>query len=337
MMNTQTRLRTPDNTAKKFIDALRRIGPMPILLVAMIILFQVQNERFLSTLNIMNMGQQGVFLLLIALGQMIVLISGGFDLSVGAVVALTSVLTAKLMIVLAAAFPDSPALVIVLGACGALAIGAVCGIINGIGVAVLKVNAFIVTLATASIFKGVTLVISQGMQVSGLPEAFVFGIGSGRLFGIPSLILMAILPVLVVWLMMHRMRFGRYLYSIGSNLRAAVAAGVSVNRRLIGAYVACSMLTAYSGWLLTARVSSGEPLLGAEFPLSSIAAAVIGGCALRGGEGRTGGVILGVAFIVILSNGMDLMRIGSNYQMIALGIVLVGAVVLDRYRTGAHR
>ncbi|MDQ1850610.1 ABC transporter permease [Gemmobacter fulvus] len=314
------------------VDSFMRFGALPLILVLCIIIFQVGNDRFLSTMNLTNMSQQMVFLLLIALGQMVVLVSGGFDLSVGATVALTSVLSAKAMVAVAALFPDNDALAIILGFGAALLVGVGCGLVNGIGVAVLKVNAFIVTLATASIFKGVTLVISQGLQVSGLPRPFVYEIGSGRILGLPTSLVMALPVVVMIWLVMHHMRVGRYLYAIGSNMKSAVVAGINVNRQLFAAYVICGAMTAFSGWLLTARVSSGEPLLGGEFPLNSIAAAVIGGCSLRGGEGRVPGVILGVIFITVLANGMDLLRIGSNYQMIALGVVLVGAVVLDRNR-----
>ena len=316
------------------VARLMQFGALPIALVFSIIVFQIGNDRFLSEMNVINMTQQGVFLMLIAFGQMIVLISGGFDLSVGAVVAMTSVISAKVMVAVAIIFPDSAAIAIWAGFFAALGVGLVTGMINAFGVAILKVNAFIVTLATASIFQGVTLVISSGVQVSGLPRPFVYEIGSGRIWGIiPTSALLALPAIAAIYIAINHMRFGRYLFAIGSNANAAIVAGIRVNRNLIGAYVACSVITAFAGWLLTARVSSGEPLLGGEFPLSSIAAAVIGGCSLRGGEGSVMGVFLGVVFITVLGNGMDLMRIGSNYQMIALGVVLVGAVVLDRYRS----
>jgi ribose transport system permease protein len=236
------------------------------------------------------------------------------------------------MVAVALLFPEASALPIAAGFVSMIVTGAIAGLINGLGVAVLKVNAFIVTLATASIFKGFTLVVSQGLEVSGLPRDFVYKIGSGFLFGIPVSVLIAAPALVAIYLLVHQMRFGRYTCAIGSNIKSAIVTGVNINRYLIGSYIICATITAFSGWLLTARVSAGEPLLGGEFPLSSIAAAVIGGCSLRGGEGTVFGVFLGVIFITILANGMDLLRIGSNYQMIVLGVVLVGAVVLDRYR-----
>ncbi|MCB1444786.1 MAG: ABC transporter permease [Rhizobiaceae bacterium] len=314
------------------VSKLLTFGALPVVLVICIVVFQIGNPRFLSSANLLNILQQGVFLMLIAFGQMLVLLAGGFDLSVGAVVALTSIVSAQMMVVVSLAYPEAPGLAIAAGFLAAVAVGLVCGLVNGLGVAVLKVNAFIVTLATASIFRGVTLVTSQGLQVSGLPRDFVYGIGSGFFLGLPVSVYLAIPALVAVFLLVRHMRFGRYIYAIGSNIRSAVVAGVNINRYLIACYMLCATITAFSGWLLTARVSSGEPMLGGEFPLNSIAAAVIGGCSLRGGEGTPFGVFMGVIFITVLANGMDLLRIGSNYQMIVLGIVLVGAVVLDRYR-----
>lgn len=320
------------SSSKQLASSILRFGALPIVLIVCVVVFQLGNDRFLSSMNVMNMTTQSMFLLLIALGQMIVLISGGFDLSVGAVVALTSIITGKVMVAVAAMYPESVGIAITLGFMAAIGVGLVCGLINGIGVAILKVNPFIVTLATASIFQGITLVVSKGVQVSGLPRYFVIEIGSGRIGNVPVIAILALPVCFCVYLIIHHMRVGRYLYAIGSNLKSAVVSGIRVDRHLIFAYVSCSVLTAFAGWLLTARVSSGEPLLGGEFPLASIAAAIIGGCSLRGGEGTVIGVIMGVAFITILGNGMDLMRIGSNYQMIVLGIVLIAAVVVDRYR-----
>ena len=314
------------------LSKLLTFGALPVVLVICVVVFQMGNPRFLSSANMLNMLQQGVFLMLIAFGQMLVLLAGGFDLSVGAVVALTSIVSAQVMVAVSVAYPDAPGLAIAAGFLATVVVGVICGLVNGFGVAVLKVNAFIVSLATASIFHGVTLVISQGLQVSGLPRDFVYGIGSGFFLGLPVSVFLTVPALAVVYLLVRHMRFGRYIYAIGSNLRSAVVAGVGINRYLMACYVLCATITAFAGWLLTARVSSGEPMLGGEFPLNSIAAAVIGGCSLRGGEGTPVGVFMGVVFITVLANGMDLLRIGSNYQMIVLGVVLVGAVVLDRYR-----
>jgi ribose/xylose/arabinose/galactoside ABC-type transport system permease subunit len=307
-------------------------GVLPLLLLLCVIIFQAGNPRFLSQANLLNLLQQGIYLLLIALGQMAVLLSGGFDLSVGANVALTSIIGSNAMVAVSNLFPDSDAPAVLAGFAATFAVGLFAGLANGLGVSVLGVNPFIVTLATASIFQGITLVVSQGLEVSGLPSTFIYDIGSGFFLGLPVAVLLALPAVVVVFVLVHRTRFGRHLFATGSNPRAAVVAGVSVPRILTATYVLCALITSFSGFLLTARVSSGEPLLGAEFTLRSITAAVIGGCSLRGGQGGVGGTILGVAFITVRANGMDLLRLGSTAQMIVIGLVLVVAVLLDRRR-----
>jgi ribose/xylose/arabinose/galactoside ABC-type transport system permease subunit len=309
------------------------VGALPLLLVLLIIFFATQNPRFLSEVNILNITQQGIYLLLISLAQMMVLVSGGFDLSVGANVALTSIGSATIMAGVFGASPDQATLAIVAGFAAAIAIGLGCGLANGIGVSYLNVNPFIVTLATASVIQGLTLLISQGQEVSGLPRQFVRQIGSGLFLDIPIAVLLSLPVIVALYLLMARSRYGRYVYAIGSNPKAALVAGVRIPLTLLITYVICGVVTAYSSFLLTARVSAGEPLLGAEFPLQSITAAILGGCSLRGGQGGVGGAIVGAIFVTVLANGMDLMRLGSNHQLIILGFLLVIAVLLDRERT----
>jgi ribose transport system permease protein len=322
--------RVDDPRKRTTIGILGRIGILPVLIVIAVAVFGYGNPLFLGHENLVNILQQSVYLLLIALGQMMVLVSGGFDLSVGATVALTSIVSSMVMLMVGGGSPDASFLVVGIGAIAAIAIGALAGTVNAIGVSILRVNPFIVTLATASIFEGVTMLLSQGMEISGLPDFFVYTIGSGRIAGIPISVIFAVPTALIVYLIVDWTRFGRYLYATGSNPRATFVAGISVTRVLFMTYVGCGVITALSGFILTARVSSGQPLLGAEFPLQSIAAAVIGGCSLKGGQGTVGGTVLGVLFVTVVANGMDLLRLGSNFQLIALGVVLAGAVLLDR-------
>uniref|UniRef100_UPI003F504982 ABC transporter permease n=1 Tax=Caballeronia sp. LjRoot34 TaxID=3342325 RepID=UPI003F504982 len=287
-------------------------------------------------MNVLNIFQQSIYLMLIAVAQMLVLVSGGFDLSVGAGVALTSIVSATAMVAVQTWMPGSPILAVWAGGGAAVVVGLFTGACNAIGVSVLGVNPFIVTLASASILSGITLIISQGVQVGGLPDPFVYTIGSGFIGGVPVAVLLALPVLLLVYFAVNMTRYGRFLFATGSNPRAAFVAGVSVKGTLAVTYIMCGVITAYAGFLLTARVSSGEPQLGAEFPLRSIAAAVIGGCSLRGGQGTVIGAVLGALFVTILANGMDLLRFGSNYQMILIGLVLVGAVLLDRYQTSSR-
>lgn len=312
-----------------------KVGALPFLLAILVVLFSISNKYFLGVQNLIDMLHEGVFLALAALGQLFVLISGGFDLSVGPNIALTSITSATVMSAVFAAHPHDPLLAIMAGALAALCVGLVVGIVNGIGVAYLDVNPFIVTLATASAFQGITLLISQGQEVGGLPHDFVNGVGSGNWLGLPIAAWLALPVVIGLYLLLSRARYGRYIFAIGSNVGAARVAGIRVPVQILLTYVFCAVVVAIGGFLLTARVSAGEPLLGAEYTLTSITAAVIGGASLRGGEGSVGGTLLGVLFVVFLSNGMDLMGLSSNHEMIALGAALVFAVVIDRQRARA--
>lgn len=312
-----------------------RVGALPFLLAALGVLFALSNPFFLGVQNVVDMLHEAVFVSLASLGQLFVLISGGFDLSIGANIALTSITSATVMSGVYAAHPHDPGLAIAAGSFAVLGVGVAVGLANGIGVAYLQVNPFIVTLATASAFQGITLLISQGQEVGGLPTPFVNGVGSGNWLGLPVSVWIAAPLIVGLYVLLSWARYGRYLLAIGSSAGAARVAGIRVPVQILLTYVICAVATSIAGFLLTARVSAGEPLLGGEYTLTSITAAVIGGASLRGGEGSVGGTLLGVVFVIFLSNGMDLMGLSSNHEMIALGAALIFAVVIDRQRARA--
>lgn len=316
----------------RLMRTLSSVGILPVLLVLVILFFAVQEPRFYGAGNIVNVSRQATFLTIITLGQALVLISGGFDLSVGAVIAVTSVVSARQMSNFYAANPDSEVAAVLVGALTALGVGLVFGLINGIGVARFKVSPFIMTLGMASVGAGFALYYTGGSPVSGLPPLFSKEIGTGRILEIPVAVWVTVVAVVLMYFLMNWTRLGRYVYAIGGNTKAAFLSGISVPLYLTAVYVICSVLTAVAGFLLTARVSSGEPNLGIEFPLQSITAAVVGGVSLRGGEGRIMGAVLGAIFITILTNGMNLIRIESYVQEIAIGIILIVAVIIDRVR-----
>jgi ribose/xylose/arabinose/galactoside ABC-type transport system permease subunit len=311
------------------------VGPLPPLLVLMIALFALSNDRFLQPDNLLSVSQQSVALLLIALGQMLVLVSGGFDLSVGATVALSSVVSATMMQQVYGGQPQFAGQSMIMGLAVSIAVGIAVGVANGVGVAFLKVNPFIVTLATATIIGGLTMVFSGGATVSGLPREYIVHLGSGFTAGIPNLVLATLPLVAIVFIFLKWTTFGRHLYAIGGNALAARTAGIQVRRNLIFTYVICAVLASIAAYLLTARSGSGQPTFGGTFALQSITAAVIGGASLLGGRGGVGGTLLGVAFIMLLGNGMNFMRLDTNMQNIALGLALVLAVLADRFRAAA--
>ncbi|MFO1218077.1 MAG: ABC transporter permease [Burkholderiaceae bacterium] len=293
-------------------------------------MFALGAPGFLSTDNLINVSRQSVYLMIVSLAQLVVLIGGGLDLSVGTVVALSSVVGATVMAAAHAAWPDAPAVAIAAGSGAGLASGIVIGLINGIGTAVLRIPAFMMTLGMSSVAFGLTLLVSGGVPVSGLPPAFGAMFGFGRIAGLPVPSLIAVALVIVIYVLLEWTRYGRHLYATGGNLRAAELSGVRTTRVTIGAFVIAGALAALSGLLLTARLDTGESNIGATLPLESIAACVIAGVSLSGGLGRTFKVVVGTLLIVLVQNGMNLMQIGAYAQTIAIGAILIFAMALSR-------
>jgi ribose transport system permease protein len=309
-----------------------RVGVLPFFLVAALVVFTLASSQFLTAQNIVNVARQSVYLVLVSLGQMIVLLTGGFDLAVGTTIALTSVISALIMISVMPLIPDSVGLIIAVGCLGAIAIALLIGLINGTGVAVFGVSPFIMTLGVQSVGAGVALFLTGGVPVTGFPHAFGDTFGFARIFGVPVTVAIAIVAIAVVAIFLYGTRFGRHLYAVGGNVKAAKLSGINTTATLLIAYAASALLASIDGLLLTARVESGEANLGGTIALQSIAACVIGGVSLRGGIGRLEGVVLGAFFIVLIQNGMDLMQIGSYMQMVLLGVLLILAVIVDQIR-----
>ncbi len=303
---------------------------LPVLFAVAVSIFAVQAPGFLTADNLINVSRQSVYLMIVSLAQLMVLIGGGLDLSVGTIVALSSVIGATVMAAAHAAWPDSPGLVIAAGSLAGLTAGVAVGLLNGIGTAVLRIPAFMMTLGMSSVVFGVTLFVSGGVPVYGLPPAFGEVFGFGRIAGLPVPSLMAAAIVLIIYVLLEWTRYGRHLYATGGNLRAAELSGVRTTRVTIGAFAIAGALSALSGLLLTARLDTGESNIGASLPLESIAACVIAGVSLSGGLGRTFKVVIGTLLIVLVQNGMNLMQIGAYAQTIAIGAILIFAMALSR-------
>ena len=314
------------------IAVFMRVGALPFFLAAALIVFSLVSNQFLSIQNITNVTRQSVYLVLVSLGQMLVIITGGFDLSVGTAIALTSVVSATVMVTLVSLMPSMIWLAIVLAACVGFAAALLVGVLNGIGIARFAVSPFIMTLGVQTVGAGVALFLTGGVPVAGLPHAFGDSLGFGRLLGVPVPVLIALLAILAIWLLLNRSRFGLHLYAVGANVKAASLSGVNTAQVLFLAYILCALLASLAGLLLTARVELGETNLGGSIALKSIAACVIAGVSLRGGIGRVENVVLGAVFIVLVQNGMNIAQIGSYIQMVLLGSLLILAVILDQYR-----
>ena len=308
------------------------MGVLPFLIVIATIIFAILSENFLTVRNLINVARQSTYLVIVTMGQMLALLTGGFDLSVGTILALSSVVGAMAMSAMYTAFPDSVALVIIVGLIAGLFAGLSVGVVNGIGVSVFNVNPFMMTLGMASVGFGVALYLTGGVPVYGMPEAFSDIFGFGRFIGIPTPVFITAALIVIMYFLVNWTKIGRYFYSVGGNIKASSLSGINTKFILFLAYIFCSSLATISGLLLTARLETGEANIGVSMPLESIAACVIGGVSLRGGVGRVENVVLGALFIGLIQNGMNLARIESYLQTVVIGILLIFAVASDQFR-----
>jgi ribose transport system permease protein len=328
--STDHRGAAPNVALDKFYRLYGAIGFLPIMLVGLIVLFAIFVPHFLVLPNVLNVLRSSSYLVILAVGQMLVLMVGGFDLSVGAVVALTSVSSALVMAGLKEQMADHPALIILAGVLGC---GFLVGLVNGLCVAFLSVSPFMVSLGTASIATGSALLLTNGIPVYGMPVGYVDGFGRGLWLKLPSAVYLAIAIVAVVFVLQNFTRMGRYIVAIGGNLQAAIVSGVPTRFYLVATYVLCSVFASISGLALTAQIGSGQAAINSQLTLESIAAAVIAGVSLKGGVGKVEMVALGALFLLILTNAMDLLTIDPRIQTIFLGVIVVLAVALDELST----
>ncbi len=309
-----------------------RLGVLPFLLLIAIIVFTLMSDNFLTSRNIVNVLRQSTYLTMVALGQMLALLTGGFDLSVGTMLALTSVVSATVMAGVYAAAPDMVLLAIIAGILAGLAAGLAIGVVNGIGVSLLNVSPFMMTLGMASVGFGAALYMTGGVPVYGMPDAFGTIFGFGKYLGVPTPVYVTVALIVAMYVLLNWTRLGRYFYAVGGNIKASALSGINTKLVLFMAYILCAAIASISGLLLTARLETGEANIGASMPLESIAACVIGGVSLRGGTGRVGNVVLGAIFIGLVQNGMNLARIESYLQTVVIGMLLILAVVADQVR-----
>jgi len=305
---------------------------LPLLIVVMELVVAIFEPRVLSLRNIVNILIQSSYLLMFASAQMVVILTRGFDLSLGTAVSVTSVATSLVTTGLA---DDNAAsgLIFWAGFGTGLGIGILVGLFNGLFVSGLGINPFVVTLGSLNICYGLATTISGGRPVFNVPDAFTHPLNDGKFIpGVPIPLFLAVIVALFLYFLLDRTVLGRALYLIGNNPRAADLAGLPRRRYLLLAYVTCSLLAAFGAMMLTARTGSGEPNLGGSLMLESIAAAVIGGVSLQGGVGGIIPAAIGSIFVTMLSNAMDLLEVGGYVQQILLGCVIIAAIILDRIR-----
>ncbi len=302
----------------------RRLPAQFGLVVALALLMAalaVARPNFLTVANLVNLVRQISINGILAVGVTYVLLTGGVDLSLGSLVALTGVVAAHL------AHPgEYPVIVPVLAG---IAAGALCGAANGLVVTRGRVAPFIVTLGMMTSARGLALLLSGGRPVSNLSSGFA-QIGGGSIVGVPVPIVIFCLAALLSHVFLRNMRLGRYIYAVGGNENAARASGVKVGRVKMAAYTVSGLFAGLAGVVLASRITTGQPNAGIGYELDAIAAVVIGGTSLNGGVGGVAGTVLGALLIGVINNGLDLMNVSSYYQQIVKGLIIVGAVWLDR-------
>ncbi|HWW77291.1 MAG TPA: ABC transporter permease [Pyrinomonadaceae bacterium] len=292
-------------------------------LVALCAVVGVLEPKFLSAGNLAGVARQTAVITIIAMGMTVVMVAGGIDLSVGSVMALAGVAGA---LVMAGGAPPFA------GVLAASASGAACGLVNGLGVAALRIPPFIVTLGAMGVYRGVALLVTDGKAVVGLPRGFGY-LAEGNLFGVlPVPLLMVVAVALLTHFLLSGTRAGRYCYAVGSNVEAARYAGVRVSRYQIMFYVFLGALAGLAGAVESARLVTGQPTAGEGYELRVIAAVVIGGGSLSGGQGSVVGTVIGALIMGVLSNGANLLGISSFTQQIVIGAVIVLAVTFDEFR-----
>ncbi|MEK4248513.1 ribose ABC transporter permease RbsC [Paenibacillus sp. FSL W7-1287] len=299
----------------------QKLGPL-LGLIILIVIVTILNPSFIEPLNILNLLRQVSINALIAFGMTFVILTGGIDLSVGSILALSSAVMANFMV-----SGWDPIIAIILGCL----LGGILGAINGLLITKGRMAPFIATLATMTIFRGLTLVYTNGNPITGLGNqaAFQF-LGRGYLFGIPVPAITMLIVFAILWIILHKTPFGRKTYAIGGNEKASIISGIKVDRIKIMIYALIGLLSALAGAILTSRLNSAQPTAGTSYELDAIAAVVLGGTSLTGGRGRIVGTLIGALIIAILNNGLNLLGVSSFYQMVVKGIVIAIAVLLDR-------
>lgn len=300
-------------------------GLNPGLIVALVVLFvglAIWSPFFLGSTNLLNIGKAVAIVGIVAVGETIVIISGGFDLSIGSVMAASGMTAAILVgwgVPLPAAFAAS------------LLLGVVVGLVNGAIISYARINPLITTLATLAIVRGLAYVVAGGREIVVTDPTWLW-IGTGTLAGIPVMIWIVAVTFLVFGWAMPRTLFGRYAYAIGSSARAARLAGVAVDRWRLAFYVTCGTLAALAGLVLVARTGNAQPSAGLGYELDVITAVILGGTSLTGGRGKLAGTLVALLVIGIVNNGLTLLGVPSYWQQVVKGGILLAAVLYDELR-----
>ena len=300
----------------QFKDMIRRYGIL-FGLIGLITGFSILSERFFTISNMLIVMRQTSIVAFLAVGMSFVIIGAGIDLSVGSVLAFSGAVGAGVM--------QNGG--IFFGILAGLALGTALGAFNGIVITKLKIPAFIATLAMMAIARGGTLVYTDGRPITGLPSSFAF-LGRGYIGNVPFPIILMLIIFILAYIVLKLTRFGRYVYATGGNINAARASGIKVDNVIISTFAISGFLSGLTGMVLASRLNSAQPTAGMGYELDAIAAVVLGGTNLFGGEGELWGTLVGAFIMGILNNGLNMLNVSSFYQQVVKGIVILIAVTV---------
>ncbi len=298
---------------------------LPIFIVLMAAVAGFIEPKFFSQSNIMNLLRQMSPLMILAVGQAFAIISRGLDLSMASVLSLAGVAGVLVM----QTHGVMPGIAVM------LIIGLVTGAFSGVIIGFFQTSPLIVTLGMMSIAQALALIFSGGVPIYSVPEAYVELVGYTRVLGVPVIVIIAVATTLAGWVLLSRTVFGRYVYAVGSNPSAALKTGIRVPWVQVGAYAVSGLTAGVGAIVLTAWIGAAQPVAAPTLALEAIAAVVLGGVALTGGSGRIIHVIYGVIILGMLSNALNMIGVSDYYQTLAVGIVIIMAVILDRFRRRA--
>jgi ribose transport system permease protein len=289
-------------------------------LLAIVFVLAVTSPVFLTVSNLMNILVQVAVVAVIAAGSTAVILTGGIDLSVGAVMALSGVLSAGVM--RGTGDPFTASLV-------CIGVGLSCGLLAGLMVTVGRMPPFVATLSLMSIARGLSFIYTGGKPISGFPDSFRF-FGAGFIAGMPVMILLTLLVYIVMYIVLKRTPFGRVVYAIGSNEEATRLTGINTSIYKLLVYTVAGLLTGLAALMYVGRINSGHPASGSGYEMDAIAAVVIGGTSLSGGKGKLVGTIIGALIMGVIRNGLNLLNVDPFWQSVVLGVIIAAAVMLDQ-------
>jgi ribose transport system permease protein len=304
-------------------NPLQRLPGVAIMLVLLVAVFGIAAPGFMSAANIGNVLVQSTLLLMLSLPMTLIIMTEGLDLSMGAVLTLTSLMVAIVSLATGS---------VLLGLAAAVAVGLAFGIANGVLVAAVGIPPFVATLGTLGVAQGLALIVSDGQSVVGIPRS-VSDIYSATFLGVPEPILIGVVSYIAFHGLLYHTRFGTYIFALGGNREALTFAGLSPTRLLIAVYAIGGVMAGAAGLLMTARMNAGHPTAGLGLEFDAIAAVAVGGTSFERGDGWLGGTVLGVLAVGVLRNGLNLLALPSSVQVASIGVLVIAALFFDGLRS----